>query len=103
MSGHRTASEAIREAREKLSFERLINELGYQTGKNAPCPFCAKRGSASLFSRVGASRLDRPKFKCFKPQCVANQSMDDVQFLAAARGLSSKEAFKEFLRLAGVH
>ena len=89
------------EARQRLPLPDLLSLLGdgQYREKKALCPFCAAKGGKwGLFKRGG-----RDFFKCHTPECVANDpesGNSEIGYLALRKGLDSKEAAKEFLRLA---
>lgn len=89
------------EARERMPLVRLMQTLGdgQYTHKSPPgCPFCdAKKGQFGIYRKD-----DRDRFKCFNPGCPAEAPEDqsEIGYLMLKRGLSKKEAQKEFLRMA---
>lgn len=87
----------ILEARGRLPLPGVMALLGHgdRAKRSARCPFHEDRNpSFSVLQRPDG----RWRFRCFG--CGA--SGDEISFLELARGLSNREAIREFIRLAGV-
>ena len=95
----------LAEARGLLPMERLLGQYGYgptkpkETWKNFTCPFCQKPKHAGIWSPPDGKAL---LFKCHGKTCGAEKACDEVGFVMRKAGLSRKEAFKLYLRMAGV-
>lgn len=95
---------SLREAQTKMPLERLIREFGFgpqnEDWKSFDCPFCKKKDKAGIFTLPGG---DKKLLKCMSTSCEANKAMSAVTFIMRIGGLSSaREAFKEYLKMAGV-
>lgn len=96
-------SDDIRLARQRLPLRDLMSRSG-DDPDGRKCPFCEKKGSGSLFKPKGESH---ELFKCHRTSCPSATSgdgtaWDEVGYLMWKQGLSRSEAFKEYLKLAGV-
>lgn len=100
MAFDQSAEEALRQARQYLSFHDLVAQVtGTRPDKRSPCPACGRKGKFGLFTRNG-----RQLYHCFTSDCKLHDTGDDVQFVQVWIGLPDrKAAFKEFLKLAGVN
>jgi hypothetical protein len=87
----------LAEAKRRLPLSALLAQLGLgdRAKKSACCPF-HEDSAASFGLYVGEDGQER--WKCFAG-CGQGDSID---FLAKARGLSNADAYREYIRLAGV-
>lgn len=98
MAYTRSAEEAIDLARRNLPFDALFQQLtSTEASKRMTCPFCQTKNKFGLFTKG-----DRRLFKCFKSGCAANIVGDEIGFIALWLNLDRKEAFKDYLKRAGV-
>lgn len=79
--------------------ESLITHLGFAPSNNKwkgfECPFCHKK-KASVFPHDGTSL-----FKCFSHSCPSEcKAMGPPQLLAKFKGLSDRDAWVEYMKLA---
>lgn len=88
-------------ARQRMPLPFLMTNLGdgIYTKKGANCPFCdAKKGKWAVYEKES-----RWYFKCHSPGCVAENpdaGNSEIGYIALRKGLDSKEASKEYLRIA---
>lgn len=97
----------VEQARRNLPLPRLMEQHGdfVAQGRSVKCPFCespGKKKSATLSEKDG-----RWWFKCFSSSCRSatndeKGAWDEVGYLAWKLGLPRNDAFKIFLKEAGV-
>ncbi len=99
------SEKSLAEARSRLPFERLIQEHGHgpdgdgTSWKSFTCPFCRRKKKAGLFEAPNGVLL----LKCMSTSCPTGaKAMDEVGFLARVAGLGRGDAFREYLKAAGV-
>jgi hypothetical protein len=98
------AEMVLREARQRLPLRRLLVEYGHapkepEGWKAFTCPHCGKKKAGVFRGRDGAEL-----FKCFSGRCpTMSVAMDEVGYVAYVSRLNRKEAFKTFLKMAGVN
>jgi hypothetical protein len=95
---------SLREARGRLPLKRVMEQRGVGATdgrwKSFRCPFCQKKGKASVYEKDG-----QELFRCFSISCpsrAGGEAMDEVGMIAYTGNLSRKEAFVCFLKEAGV-
>lgn len=98
---------AEQEARRILPLRALMQRFGdgpsrpAETWKKFRCPFCSPDGKAKagLFSVRGDLEL----FKCFRTDCPSGaKAMAEPGYLALKKGVSTKEGWKEWIKMAGL-
>lgn len=97
------AEESLREARSRRPFEKVLEELGHRPGQNESwksftCPHCRKKKKCGLFKDTSNVTL----FKCHSTSCPSGGALDEVGYIAFVSSLSRKDAFKAYLKDAGV-
>ena len=85
-----------------MPLKRVIEHYGQapQHGhwKKFTCPFCKKKNKAGVFETGGVEM-----FKCQSTKCPTTaKAMPAVQYIAHVSGLSNRDAFIEYLKMAGV-
>lgn len=92
------AEASLREARSRMPLARMLEQRGIRTDKrNFACPFCGSQ-SAGLFKTDGIEL-----FKCFHTSCpTETKALDEVGFIMQANSLNRKDAFRNYLKEAGV-
>jgi len=95
---------SLKDAQARLPLKRLMEQYGHAPAggghwKSFTCPFCKKKEkSAGVFERDGVEM-----FKCQSTSCpTAAKAMPAVQYVAYVAGLSNRDAFIEYLKMAGV-
>lgn len=93
---------SLKEAQSRLPLVRLMEQHGHHPKRGSfTCPFCSKKGKASVFKGKGGGDL----FICHSPSCPSQSKerpLDEVGYLALVSGLSRTDAFVAFLKDAGV-
>jgi hypothetical protein len=98
---------SLEEARRRLPLKQMMQEHGLAPEggrwKGFKCPFCQKKGKASVFKGNDAGDL----FKCFSSSCPSGtgqdgKAFDEVGFLAYVSNLNRKDAFVAYLKQTGV-
>lgn len=98
---------SLEEARRRLPLKQMMQEHGLSPEggrwKGFKCPFCQKKGKASVFKGNDAGDL----FKCFSASCPSGtgqdgKAFDEVGFLAYVSNLNRKDAFIAYLKQTGV-
>lgn len=94
---------ALKEAQAKLPLDRLIEQYGHApkngNWKSMDCPFCSRKQKAGLFRAEDGAQL----FKCHSTSCSTGATaMDAVGFIASKGGMSRRDAFVEYLKMANV-
>jgi DNA-directed RNA polymerase specialized sigma24 family protein len=93
-----------REARQRLPLRRLMVEYGHapkepEGWRAFTCPHCGKKKKAGVFRGRDGAEL----FKCFSGRCpTMSVALDEVGYVAHVSRLNRNEAFKAFLKMAGV-
>lgn len=92
---------SLREARARMPLEAVLEQYGVAPHnghwKNFTCPFCKEPG-AGITERNGLKF-----FKCFHTSCpTGTKALPDIQFIAQSSGISNRDAFVAFLKMAGV-
>ena len=89
----------IETAHSRVPLTRVLADLGLhvEPGSSRACPWCSKK-SAELKEYKGVQR-----FKCWHVSCsTGGQSMDSIDVLRHQKGLTHREAIREFLRKANI-
>ncbi len=96
--------QATEQARARLDLRRILEQNGSgprgagQTWKKFACPWCQHDAAG-----VHAAKGKPERFKCFHKPCpTENQSMDEAGLIARFHGLSREDAWKTWLKEAGV-
>jgi len=93
-------------ARELLPLRRVMEQYGHAPAhgrwKDFPCPFCHHKSGAGIFEGKHGDR-----FKCHHASCPSGTAaegaaFDETGYIAFQSGLSRKEAYKQWLKMAGV-
>jgi hypothetical protein len=97
------AKASLDTARQRYPIERVMEGFGHAprngNWKSFSCPHCGAKKKSGGLCKVGGVQL----FKCFHQPCPSgNTALDEVGYVALVRGLSRKDAFREYLRMAGV-
>lgn len=95
-------SSTVEDARHKLPLKQLMEQHGHgpKNGrwKDFQCPFCQKKTGSGVYAWQGVDL-----FKCHHSSCpTGTVAMDEVGYLGQVLGLDRKEAFKQYLKMAGV-
>jgi hypothetical protein len=93
---------SLKEADSRLGLKRVIEEYGFApkngNWKSFTCPFCKKKAKAQIIEHGKV-----PMFKCYSTSCpTGTKAMPAVQFIAQQTGLSNKDAFVAYLKMAVV-
>jgi uncharacterized membrane protein YgcG len=93
------------QARERVGIKRILEEAGSgprrerESWKKFECPFC-HHGAGGLFTPKGGNF---EKFKCFHVPCISdNEALDEPGLIAKLHGLARGEAWKTWLKMAGL-
>src|SRR5204862_7283478 len=88
----------IQQAKQKLPLPAVMHRLGLgeHARKSARCPFHDDQHNSFSIYKNGSGNW---RWKCFS-QCGAG---DEINFLEKHRGISSRDATKLFIEMAGDH
>src|SRR5882724_9681906 len=94
---------SMREAVSRFPIERVLEQFGCMpiggSFKKMVCPFCQKKTSAGVFKGQDGTML----FKCHSTSCKSGTTaMGPVQVIAMISGMSQRDAFVSYLKMAGV-
>ncbi len=94
--------QSLREARHGFPLGRVLESFGHGPTngkwKSFTCPFCRKKNKAGLFELEGVEL-----FRCRSTSCQSGaRAMDAVAYLAYMHGRNRRDAFEDYLRMAGV-